>query len=72
MRLRNNSKRTIVLGGNARIVPGGEMILAADAQHLAASALVKAYLSDKTLSVVGAGKVRMTADRKVKAEADAA
>ena len=68
MRLKNNSGRTIALGGAVRIAPGGEVNLAADAQHIASSPLVKAYLADNTLSVIDGGKVRMTAERKAKGE----
>ena len=64
MRLKNNSQRTIHLGGTVRIVPGGEAVLAPDAQHLAESPLVKAYLTDRTLTLVDdKAKAKLTADK---------
>lgn len=64
MRLKNNSGRTIALGGAVRIAPGGEVNLAADAQHLAESPLVKAYLTDRTLTLVDdKAKTKLTADK---------
>ncbi len=64
MRVTNDSKRVVNLGGRVSLAPGKSIAIAADAMWLTRSPLFKAYVKDKTLSVYDGKPAKQKLDAK--------